>query len=82
MEGRKVAAPTLVICAMADLDIYPSECRLSLDASAATDKELTELAWAGHYLTPIGAEGAALRDPRERVANDVILPWLRRRWAV
>jgi hypothetical protein len=77
-----VSIPTLVICAMADLDIYPSECRLSFDASAATDKESAELAWAGHYLTPVGAEGAALRDPQDRVADDVILPWLRRRWAV
>ena len=30
----------------------------------------------------VGAEGAALRDPQERVADEVILPWLRRRWAV
>src|SRR5262249_31253776 len=30
-----VSVPTLVICALADLDIYPSECRTSLDASGA-----------------------------------------------
>jgi hypothetical protein len=77
-----VSVPTLVICALADLDIYPSECRLSFDACAAADKEWAELAWAGHYLYPVGPEGAKLRDPQERASDDVLLPWLRRRWPV
>jgi hypothetical protein len=75
-----IAVPTLVVCALADLDIYPSECRLSFDASGARDKEWAELAWAGHYLSPVGPEGARLRHPQERVADEVILPWLRARW--
>jgi pimeloyl-ACP methyl ester carboxylesterase len=77
-----ISVPTLVICALADLDIYPSECRLSFDACAAADKEWAELAWAGHYLYPVGPEGAKLRDPQERASDDVLLPWLRRRWPV
>jgi hypothetical protein len=77
-----VSVPTLVICALADLDIYPSECRLSFDACAAADKEWAELAWASHYLYPVGPEGAKLRDPQERASDEILLPWLRRRWPV
>jgi pimeloyl-ACP methyl ester carboxylesterase len=75
-----VSVPTLVICAFADLDIYPSECRASFDACAAPDKQWAELEWAGHYLYPVGPEGAKLRHPQDRVADQVILPWLRERW--
>jgi pimeloyl-ACP methyl ester carboxylesterase len=75
-----IAVPTLVVCAMADLDIYPSECRLSFERSAARDKQLAELAWAGHYLYPVGPEGAKLPHPQDRVADEIILPWLRERW--
>ena len=77
-----VPLPTLVVSALADLDIYPGECRRSFDASAASDKEWAELAWAGHYLHPVGREGAALRHPQERAADEVLLPWLRARWPV
>jgi len=76
-----IAVPTLVVCAMADLDIYPSECRLSFERSGASDKQWAELAWAGHYLYPVGPEGAKLPHPQDRVADEVILPWLRQRWA-
>ena len=75
-----IAVPTLVVCAMADLDIYPSECRLSFERSGASDKQWAELAWAGHYLYPVGPEGGKLPHPQDRVADEVILPWLRQRW--
>src|SRR5262249_1502550 len=77
-----VTVPTLVVCALADMDIYPSECRLSLDASGAQDKQLAELPWAGHYLHPVGQTGAELPHPQDRVADEMILPWLRQRWPV
>jgi len=77
-----VTVPTLVVCALADMDIYPSECRLSLDASGAQDKQWAELPWAGHYLYPVGPAGAELPDPQDRVADETILPWLRQRWPV
>jgi pimeloyl-ACP methyl ester carboxylesterase len=79
---RGVSVPTLVICALADLDIHPGECRASFDAAAAPDKEWAELAWAGHYLYPAGPEGAKLRHPQDRVTDEIILPWLRARWPV
>ncbi len=79
---RGVSVPTLVACAMADLDIYPGECRASFAACSAADKQWAELAWAGHYLSPVGVEGAALPHPQDRAANDILLPWLRARWPV
>src|SRR5437764_11653630 len=78
----EVRVPTLVIAALADTDIYPSECRRALEASAARDKAYAELAGADPYLRPAGADGAKLADPRDRVADELILPWLRERWPV
>jgi hypothetical protein len=73
-----VKLPTLVINPLADTDIYPSEAKALLAASGAADKHLSELAWADHYLNPVG-EGLAMADPRERVL-DVIVPWLEERY--
>ena len=77
-----VRVPTLVVAALADTDIYPSECRRAFEASAARDKAYAELAGADHYLRPAGAEGAKLGDPKDRVADELILPWLRERWPI
>jgi hypothetical protein len=76
-----VAAPTLAICPLADTDIYPAECRRAFAASGAADKHYVELEWADHYLRPAGPGAAAASDPRERAAAEVIVPWLRARWA-
>ncbi len=77
-----VTVPTHVICPLADLDIYPSECRSAFEWSGATDKVYSEIPWAGHYLYPVGIEGASLPHPQERAARELILPWLRERWPV
>jgi pimeloyl-ACP methyl ester carboxylesterase len=77
-----VRVPTLVIGALADMDIYPSEVRAAFEASGAADKTQVDLPWAGHYLQPVGAEGAKLAHPHERVTEEVLLPWLRARWPV
>jgi pimeloyl-ACP methyl ester carboxylesterase len=77
-----VRVPTLVIAALADTDIHPFECRRALAASAAHDKQYAELEGADHYLRAAGAEGARLADPKDRVAEEFILPWLRERWPV
>ena len=66
----------------ADTDIHPSECRRAFEASAARDKTYAELAGADHYLRPAGAAGAKLGDPKDRVADELILPWLGERWPV
>ncbi len=75
-----VHVPTLVASALADTDIYPSECRRAFTASAATDKEYYEQAGADHYFRPFGA--GAEPDPRDRLAEACVLPWLRARWPV
>jgi hypothetical protein len=75
-----VRVPTLVVCPLADTDIYPSEGRRAFDASGAADKAWAEVEWADHYLRPVGAEGARRGDPRARVAGECIVPWLRERW--
>jgi pimeloyl-ACP methyl ester carboxylesterase len=78
----EVRVPTLVVNALADTDIYPSEARRALAASAAEDRALVELEGADHYLRPAGAAGATLGDPRARLAREHLVPWLRARWPV
>jgi pimeloyl-ACP methyl ester carboxylesterase len=78
----EVRVPTLVVNALADTDIYPSEARRAFAASAAIDKAFGEVRGADHYLRPVGPEGARLPDPRDRAADEWILPWLRERWPV
>jgi hypothetical protein len=75
-----VRVPTLAICPLADTDIYPSECRRAFAALGAADSRWDEVEWADHYLRPVGAEGARRGDPRQRVADESIVPWLRARW--
>jgi pimeloyl-ACP methyl ester carboxylesterase len=75
---RHVAIPTLIVYADADCDIFPSEQQELIENSAAADKALVTLPWAGHYLHPAGDEGARLADPRDRLI-DLIVPWIERR---
>jgi pimeloyl-ACP methyl ester carboxylesterase len=75
-----VRVPTLVVGAGADMDIHPSETREAYGASGAADKTHVDLPWAGHYLDPVGPEGARLPHPHVRVTDEVLLPWLRERW--
>jgi hypothetical protein len=74
-----VRVPTLVISALADTDVYPSECRRELAASGASDKQYYEQADADHYFRPLGPAATDV-DPRERLADACVLPWLRARW--
>ena len=74
-----VTVPTLVVTARADTDVHPEEGRRAFAASGATDKAHRELSGADHYLRPLNAES---RDPRARVAEEILVPWLRERWPV
>jgi hypothetical protein len=76
----EVRVPTLVVATAADTEIFPSECRRAFDAIAAIDKEYRMLAGIDHYLRAVGGE-AGRSDPRRQVGADVIVPWLRARWA-
>ena len=73
----EVRVPTLIVNALADTDIYPSEARRALAASAADDTTLVELSGAEHYLRPVGGD-----DPRARLAREHLVPWLRAHWPV
>jgi len=77
-----VTVPTLVLAARADTDIYPAECRQAFAASGARDRTYAELEGADHYLRPAGEAGARLGDPRDRAADEWIVPWLRARWPI
>jgi hypothetical protein len=71
-----VRVPTLLVNARGDQEIYPSEARRALAASAAPDKTLLELSRADHYLRPpLPGE-----DPVARLCHEMLLPWLRERW--
>lgn len=74
----RVTIPTLIVYADGDCDIFPSEQQELMEKSGASDKTLAELPWADHYLHPVGPEGAALADPRERII-DLITPWIEAR---
>jgi hypothetical protein len=76
-----VRVPTLIAAALGDTDIYPSECRRQLAASGAADKEYYEQAGADHYFQPVDARAADV-DPRDRLADACLVPWLRARWPV
>lgn len=76
----EVRVPTLAVNALADTDIFPSEARRMLAASAAEDKAAVDLSGADHYLRPVGPAGERLGDPRARAAREHIVPWLRERW--
>jgi len=75
---RHVTIPTLIVYADGDSDIFPSEQREIFEACAAADKTFVTLERADHYLNPIGEEGRALGDPRERLL-DVVVPWMEER---
>ncbi|MGD9891615.1 MAG: alpha/beta hydrolase, partial [Dehalococcoidia bacterium] len=71
-----ITAPTLIVNALGDSDIFPPDAQDVFDASPATDKQLVALEEAGHYLTPV--PGSTRPDPRERLI-DLLVPWLRER---
>lgn len=73
-----VRVPTLVVSALADQEIYPSEARRILAASGAQDKDLVEVSKADHYLRP--HPGGSDDDPVARTCHEILLPWLRERW--
>jgi pimeloyl-ACP methyl ester carboxylesterase len=73
-----VTVPTLIVYAVGDSDIFPSEQREIFEKAGAADKRFVELEYADHYLNPVGPEGAALADPRERLI-EMIVPWIKER---
>ena len=75
---KHVTIPTLIVYADGDCDIFPAEQQELLEKSGAADKQLVDLPWADHYLHPVGEEGRAMADPRERLIK-MIVPWIEER---
>lgn len=75
---QHVTVPTLVVYADGDSDIFPSEQREIFERSGAADKTYEEIAFADHYLNPVGDKGARLGDPRNRLI-ELIVPWIEAR---
>ena len=75
-----VTIPTLIVYADGDSDIFPVEQQELLEKSGADDKQLVDLPYANHYLFPVGEEGRALADPRDRLM-DIVVPWMAERLA-
>jgi hypothetical protein len=73
---RTIAAPTLIVNALGDSDIFPPDAQAVFDASPAADKQFVALEESGHYLNPL--PGSTLPDPRGRLI-DLLVPWLRDR---
>jgi fermentation-respiration switch protein FrsA (DUF1100 family) len=77
----EVVLPTLMVNALGDQEIYPTEAREAYDALAAADKSFVSLPGADHYLRPMPGAPAS-DDPIARLCDEWLLPWLRERWPV
>ena len=75
----RVSAPTLVVGANADQDIFLSDVRREYELSGASDKQLEFIEGADHFMRPGGTK-AQLGDPRPRLMK-VLTRWTRERFA-
>ena len=74
----KVTVPTLVVGAGGDQDIFNSDIRAEYDAAGATDKSITFIEGADHFMRAGGIK-AHLGDPRPRLMK-VLTEWTRERF--
>ena len=85
VSGATPETIAAMLAQVRDLQVKEQDLVVQLRAAkdarrAASDKTYRELEGADHYLRPAGPAGAPRDDPRERVAAEVIVPWLRERW--
>ncbi|MGO9451875.1 MAG: alpha/beta hydrolase [Candidatus Binataceae bacterium] len=73
----KVTVPTLVVGANADQDIFLSDVRAEYEASGASDKTITFIEGAEHFMRAGGTK--AHEDPRPRLMK-VLVDWTRERF--
>ena len=74
---RRVTVPTLIVNALGDSDIFPTDADEVFEASPSTDKQFVELEESGHYLN--STPGSTMPDPRERLIK-LLVPWLSARF--
>jgi pimeloyl-ACP methyl ester carboxylesterase len=75
----RVTIPTLVVGAMADQDIFPSDVCTSYEQSRASDKRLEFIEGADHFMRAGGVK-SHLGDPRPRLMK-LLTAWTRERFA-
>lgn len=75
----QVTAPTLVVGANGDQDIFISDVHAEFEVSGASDKTLAFIEGADHFMRAGGAK-AHLGDPRPRLMK-VLTEWTRARFA-
>ncbi len=74
----RISEPTLLVHAGCDREIFPADIAAIAHAIASPDKSVTTIAGARHYFEPdLGARDA----PHVERAMDVIVPWIRERFA-
>jgi alpha-beta hydrolase superfamily lysophospholipase len=79
VSAARVDEPTLVVHATRDREVYfERDVRPVFEASAATDKRLVRIEGARHYFE---ADGGEPRSPDVERLMDVVVPWLRERFA-
>jgi len=74
-----VTVPTLVVCAMADQDIFISDAQAAFAASGAADKRLEFIEGADHFIRASGSR-ARPDDPRPRMMK-LLVEWAHERFA-
>jgi len=74
----RIAEPTLVVHAGSDREIFPADIQAIADAMASEDRRVETIAGARHYFEP---ELGAKTSPHVEQAMDVVIPWIRERFA-
>ena len=73
-----IAAPTLLVHAGRDREIFPADIAAIEQAIAAADKRVTTIADARHYFEP---ELGDKQTPHVDALMDVVVPWIEERFA-
>jgi dienelactone hydrolase len=73
-----ITAPTLLVHAGRDREIFPADITAISNAIAATDKRVETVAGARHYFEP---ELGAKESPHVEQCMDLVVPWIQERFA-
>jgi pimeloyl-ACP methyl ester carboxylesterase len=74
----RITAPTLVVHAGRDREIFPADLTAIAGALAATDRRVDTIAGARHYFEPEFGQREA---PHVEAAMDLVVPWIQERFA-
>jgi pimeloyl-ACP methyl ester carboxylesterase len=77
-NAARIDAPTLLVHAGRDREVFPNDVRAIADAIAAKDKHVTTIDGARHYFEPDFGEKEA---PHVEKLMDVVVPWIEERFS-